>query len=244
MHTVFIVDDEQIIREGLCGYDWASVGFDVVGHASNGQAALELIRESRPDVVLTDIRMPYLDGLELGKQVKQDLPDAKVVLLSGYSDFEYAKKAIGIGVAEYLVKPINIAELRETFSKLNDSLNEEKNLTQKEATLPSEQDNLSISIAKQYIEQHFAQKLSLKEIADTVYLTPSYFSLLFKKSTGENVIDYLKKVRIEQAKLLLKRPDHKVYDVAAKVGYDNPKYFTDMFKKYTGMSPLEYKNKC
>ena len=107
MYKVFIVEDEVIVREGLRdNIPWEQYGFSFVGEAADGEVALPLIRRARPDVLITDIRMPFMDGLSLCRVVKEELPDIQIVILSGYDDFEYARRAIEIGVEKYLTKPV------------------------------------------------------------------------------------------------------------------------------------------
>ena len=107
MLKVFLVEDETVIREGLRDrIPWEQYGYRFVGEAADGEVALPLIRKTRPDVLITDIKMPFMDGLTVCKLVKKELPDIKIVILSGYDDFNYAKQAINIGVEDYLLKPI------------------------------------------------------------------------------------------------------------------------------------------
>ena len=112
LYRVLLVDDEQDIREGISRkMDWLGLGFSLVGEAANGQDALELAETLRPDVILTDIKMPFMDGLELCRILTDRLPAARFVVFSGFDDFEYAKQAIQMNVVEYILKPINADEL-------------------------------------------------------------------------------------------------------------------------------------
>ena len=105
---VFLVEDEMLIREGIKNsIEWKKEGYEFVGEASDGELALPAIIKEKPDIVITDIRMPFMDGLELSRMIRKELPSVKIVILSGYDDFSYAKEAIGIGVTEYLLKPIS-----------------------------------------------------------------------------------------------------------------------------------------
>lgn len=129
---VFLVEDEVIIRSGVKkSINWEQEGYEFVGEASDGELAYPMILKEKPDILITDIRMPFMDGLELGRLVKKELPDIKILILSGYDEFEYAKKAIKIGVTEYLLKPISAAKLTEVLNAVADTIrqeNEEKNL--------------------------------------------------------------------------------------------------------------------
>jgi two-component system response regulator YesN len=123
MYRLIIVDDEEVIRNGLRGVvDWEALGFRVVGTFSNGNAALGYLREHTVDVVLADIRMPRLSGLDLARILMIDKPETLVVILSGYDDFQYAQEAIDLNVFKYLLKPIKESHLTEVFAKLKDTL--------------------------------------------------------------------------------------------------------------------------
>ena len=116
---VFLVEDEIIMREGIRNnIDWEKEGFEFVGEASDGELAYPLIQDSKPDILITDIRMPFMDGLELSRRVKQEMPDIKIIVLSGYDEFEYAREGIRIGITEYLLKPIDGNKLLEAVKRV------------------------------------------------------------------------------------------------------------------------------
>lgn len=128
IYRVLLVDDEEEIREGIIRkIDWENIGYTVVGDAENGVDALEKAEHLHPDVVMTDIKMPFMDGLELGEKLREIMPSTKLIIFSGFDDFEYAQKAIKINVAEYVLKPINSNELTETLKKLKKQLDCEYN---------------------------------------------------------------------------------------------------------------------
>ncbi len=126
LYRIILVDDEEEVRKSIIRkIDWQAVGFTVVGDAENGEDALEKIEALEPDVVLTDIRMPYMDGLTLAEKIRQKYPSMKIVIFSGYDDFEYAKRAIKLNVTEYILKPVNVEELTAILRKIQASLDEE-----------------------------------------------------------------------------------------------------------------------
>ena len=126
-YRVLLVDDEEEIRAGISRkIDWDSLGFTLAGEADNGEEALELAELVRPDVVLTDIKMPFMDGLELCRRLKRVLPAAKTVVFSGFDDFEYARQAVGMGVSEYIMKPINAQEMSGVLLRLKDQLDQQQ----------------------------------------------------------------------------------------------------------------------
>ena len=123
MIKVFLCEDEFVVREGIKkNIDWAGNGYEFIGEASDGELALPLIRKLEPDIVITDIKMPFMDGLELSRIIRKELPSIEIVILSGYEEFDYAKQAISIGVAQYLTKPISGDDLLRELDLLRDKI--------------------------------------------------------------------------------------------------------------------------
>ena len=126
MVKVFLVEDEFIVREGIKNMNWEACGLSFCGEASDGELAFPLIKREQPDIVITDIRMPFMDGLELSRLIKKELPEIKIIILSGHEEFEYAKAAIQIGIEEYLLKPINGDELLQAVNHVAEKIKEEQ----------------------------------------------------------------------------------------------------------------------
>lgn len=126
LYRIILVDDEEEVRKGIIRkIDWETLGFQVVGDAENGQDALEKIEQLEPDVVMTDIRMPYMDGLTLTSWIRQKYPSVKVLIFSGFDDFEYAQQAIKLNVTEYILKPVNVEELTQILNRVRENLDQE-----------------------------------------------------------------------------------------------------------------------
>ncbi|SFL48996.1 two-component system, response regulator YesN [Paenibacillus sp. 1_12] len=341
MYSILIADDEPMIRKGLQKLIQQS-GQPVsnLRLAENGDDALQQIREARPDFLFTDIRMPKLDGLELCRQVSELDPSIHIVVVSGYSDFEYAQKCLSYGVKEYVLKPISKKtveaalvkltrlhalqqsqtfvsvqrleewigameeaiwsldhkglcgmllkvqqELQEQRLRLNqwiDVLGEFSSLLYKRllsrdvftfiekldlqgvknedevyARFAASLEQLFAELkvkrkgklkdpveeAKQYIETHLAEEVSLEEVAGRIGLNASYFSQLFKQSTQETFVQYRTRRRMEKAKKLLAQPHYRITDISGEVGYADHPHFTKTFKKHTGLLPSEFRNK-
>lgn len=247
-YKLLIVDDEYFIRDGISSFEWDRLGFEVIGVAENGKDAIQIIEKNDADVVLTDIRMPVMDGLELCNYIKKTHAHCKVVLLSGYKDFNYARTAIRAGASDYILKPVDMDELEELFVKIKNELDmvqgEKKNEQNNETPQDSNKSlscKLVIKNAVEYMKRNYYEDLVLEDVANEVYLSPAYFSSQFKKEMNKSFSEYLNEIRIEKAKKLLKEANLKIYEIAEMVGYKNTKYFTDIFKKYTGMSPLQYR---
>ena len=346
MYPLIIVEDEPILLNGLAKLvERTTAEFQVTGKASDAIEAMELITTLAPALVITDIRMPKIDGLELCSWIRDRQPEIKVIIASGYSDFAYAQQAIRLGVVDFLLKPVKSEELSKALGKVKDLIDErlfsnvelalepevfnqfeeliqaiqlldtakavekavlfwskiskgeantwhfdlqqaanilrniqkrfpeveitsdiewvdglfelvpgteqlskyfEEQITKFISKINDQRNSIgrqAVVKAKEFIESNYAAEISLKEVADAVYLNPSYFSQLFKETTGENFISYLTKVRIEKAKGLLKKSDYKVYEVAQAVGYTDQAYFSRIFKQVVGVNPADFRRR-
>ncbi|MGZ9235591.1 MAG: response regulator, partial [Anaerolineales bacterium] len=126
-YKVFFVEDEIITREGIRdNVDWRACGFEFCGEATDGEMALPLLRAAQPDVLITDIKMPFMDGLQLSKIVRERMPWVKIIILSGHDEFEYAQKAISLGITDYLLKPVTVQNLQTVLQKLSVQLDQER----------------------------------------------------------------------------------------------------------------------
>lgn len=355
---ILIADDEPLVRKGLrLILKKSHLPVHNVLEATNGTEALRLAQQYSPQIVVLDIKMPGCNGLEAMKQIRQSLPETKIVVLSAYSYFEYAQEALRYGALDYLIKPVQpeeivkvlcrclkkqkplgpvrkeekvniaswekdvsfkpafphkehlVALIREgdaisacykmksifqelinnekSFSDLSAQTaglvffivrialesgadeqkasdlqhqilckifqaRDEENLLQllKQAVyevtslLPCGKEPRNrrlISIAEQYIRDHLAENLTLKEVAGQVYLSPAYFSAFFKRETGENFSSYLNKIRIENAKEMMADETLTLRFISHKVGFSDESYFNRIFKKITGVTPGEYR---
>lgn len=162
MIKVFLVEDEVVIRNGIKNsIDWEKEGYQFAGEASDGELALPMILKEKPDIVITDIRMPFMDGLELSRMVKKELPDTKIVILSGYDDFDYAKEAIRIGVTEYLLKPVSSAMLLEHLQEVSETIRKEReDQTLKETYLQEMRENEEL-IKMKFLGELLSGEMSL-----------------------------------------------------------------------------------
>lgn len=125
-YTLLLVDDEEeVIQVIMHKIPWEELGFSVIGHANNGIKALEIMEENQPDVVMTDIRMPYMDGMELCSNIRQKYPMTHVLLFTGFDEFEYAREAVHLEIEEYVLKPLNAGELTNVFRKLKEKMDQE-----------------------------------------------------------------------------------------------------------------------
>jgi len=355
LFKLVIVDDEERIRTGLKKFmNWNSLGFDCVADFEDGAEAIEYLRNHEADVVLTDIRMAQVSGIEIARYVHEQKLRTKVVINSGYAQFEYAKRAIEYKVEHYLIKPTDIEETKKVFLLIRNTLHSERDSgvsdSGKQSGHMQEEDlhanikrygpiivewmkenkvaqvaeryddflneiirgkskmlhlfaiDLFIEIetafnaagidlykltggqfdyrklsskrgpvdirrignqllmetvaclaggasgstsmilgkAQAYIEANYHRDISLEDVANAVFVTPSYFSRFYKQQTGETFIEYLTRLRLGKAVELLKQRKHKIYEISEIVGYKSSKYFNRQFKQALGCTPKEY----
>lgn len=238
-YKLVIADDDDEIRNGLFSYfPWNSLGFDAVFQAEDGKEALDYIVSHPVDVVLCDIRMPRMTGLELASELRAAGLSPCVILLSAYQDFSYAQQAIASGVHGYIVKTTHFDELVSIFTELKKELDGKSALSLPEAE--NERFSSTIATVCRYIENNYCSA-TLEEASRLVYLSPFHLSRLFRQATGSTFSAYLLQVKMERAAAFLRAGKQKTYEISSLVGYTNPKNFTRAFKAYYGITPNEYR---
>ncbi|SET80922.1 response regulator transcription factor [Lacrimispora sphenoides] len=244
---LIIVDDEPKIRKGLTKLLDAQEGFQVTGVFEDVHSALKALYELEADVIITDIKMPEVSGLELIRQIRERNLNIRIIILSGYSNFSYAQKAIELGVTRYLLKPTDSRELLSVLRELEQELFPETHEKEERQDRPAEGENevgnLLVLKAIQYIAVHYGGRITLTDMAGELHLSPNYLCELFKRHTGKNLMEYVTEYRMQKAKSYLNHVEYKVADVAEMVGYKEAKYFSSAFKKAYGITPLEYRNR-
>ena len=245
MYRVILVDDERLIVRGLSSVvPWAEYGCEIVGTAYDGKTGLEMIRTLRPDIVLTDIRMPNMDGLTMLAALRSEFPEIQTTVLTAYRDFEYARQAITLGVCRYLLKPSNLDELKEAVRLMVSRLDERPVRKEPaEETASQEAGNRLVRAALAYMKEHCTeQHLSLGEVADHVYVSQWHLSKLLNRETGQSFFDLLGALRIGRAKELLADPSIRIHEVAEATGFSDVGHFSRSFKRFAGCTPGEYRN--
>ncbi|MDN4525692.1 response regulator transcription factor [Fictibacillus fluitans] len=249
--TILIVDDEERTREGLKKRleVWSSGAHDIIS-ACDGKEALQHFQQKKIHLMITDVNMPEMSGLQLLKTLRVNGKKPVVIIVSGYPDFQYAQEAIRLGVINYLLKPVNKQKLIEAVEEAlaaEESLQKteymEKAADQKLIQMEDERigDKDHIKQALSFIEKHSDKAISLKEAADSVHLNPSYFSVLFKEQTGLTFTEYVTRKRLQRAKRLLLTTQYSVEEIAEAAGYQTAKYFIKLFKEYEGITPSKYR---
>ena len=252
MFTALIVEDEPLMREYLMLHLTSIHGmWKTEGCARDGLEALALLKAKPFDLVITDIKMPHMDGLELADYIHVNHPGTDVIILTGYSEFDYARAAVRANAADYLLKPLQDVELHKALSKLAakrmtaDSVPAAVPFPAEAAPKEPARDDPGILVqrARTYIRAHFTEPLSLNEVANTLAVNPAYLSSIFKSERGESYSKFILRLRMERAALLLRTYSvGKVNDIAPEVGYSSTKHFYTVFKDYFGVTPNEYRN--
>lgn len=230
---LLIVDDEPIILGGLVKVigEAAPLGTEI-REAGDAYQALQIMKDYMPDVTVTDLHMPEKNGFEMMEEAKENGLCDRFIILTGYDDFEYARKALRSGVVDYLLKPVDKGEIADLLVHIHRGLPSTDNL---ECT-PHAKRILA------YTKLNYMKDLSLDHLADLMNLHPNYISSLFKKVTGDSFISYLNTFRITEAqKLLITHRHLSVIEIGRRVGYENKHYFNKVFKKYTGTTPGAYR---
>ena len=257
MLKVFLAEDEVIVREALRdSIPWEACGFTFAGEASDGETALEMVRQIRPDLILTDIKMPFMDGLTFSRIVSEELPATKIIIISGYDDFEYARQAVELHADQFLLKPVTKADMIAALEKARDRIMEEQERdavfrkyrqeTAEKKPADESRPRLSggdvVEDALRYIDENYcSEDICLNTVAQATKVSANYLSTAFSQKVGCPFVEYLTEKRISRAKQLLKETGKRAGEIAFEVGYKDPRYFSSVFKRIQGCTPSEYR---
>lgn len=267
MIRVLVVEDEPIVRRDLVlTTPWEELGCVCIGGAEDSKQALQFINEQKPELVITDIRMPGMTGLDLIEiiaemcAVSDDGYVCECIILSGYSDFEYARQAMRSGVQEYLVKPVDDEELANAVRRAKQRIESHKNNDTLKKKLSDSSESMLMLFKEyqlgerktpnaRYVEQaieliasSYIGGITIEAAAEKMSISASYLSRIFKQETGYTFVDYLTYYRIKRAMELLRSPATRIYEVADLVGYTDARYFSQIFRKLTGVTPKEFRD--
>lgn len=237
MYKAIIIDDEPwTILDIEQTFALKEMGFEIIGSFRSPLKALPAIMSKKPDLIITDIRMPGMTGLELIQKVRSQHLNCEFIIVSGYNDFAYAKEAIAYGVTGYCLKPLDPAETAACLERARTALN-------RRSVLPSDSPYIDDTFERilNHMNTHFPEKLSLKSLAAAFDLNPNYCCTLFTKYLGKTFSQHLTELRITEAQSLLKTTAHSLEKIAQMVGYNDYFYFSKVFKKQCSYSPKEYR---
>ena len=252
MIKIMIVDDEYLFREALkSSIQWKELGYEVCCEAENGYDALDKLLKYKPEVALVDINMPVMDGIDFVAEIYGKGYDVRTIIISGYGEFEYARKTFKLGVEDYLLKPIDDDEFKKVLAKVKKDIeqdevvklkNSESYETSDEYILEKDKnpDNI-IAKVYSYISDNISRyDLNIDKIAGHVFLSYKYLCYLFKSKTGKTINEYITDMRMKKARGLMEQGNLSIMLIAGKTGYADVNYFGKCFKKHFGVTPSEY----
>ncbi len=244
MYRALIVEDEDLMREYLeKTLSTICTEWYAADTAVDGQEAIEKIEESHFDGIITDIRMPVMDGLAMSKAIREKHPQMPILIVSGYNEFDYARKAVRLNIFDYLLKPIDEQELAAALSAMaiQAGKKQQSELIEEENEYVNENTDGLAQRALSYIQQHFSDPISLTSVAEEIGVSPAYLSTVFHREIGTSYSRTLLKFRMEEAARQLRQTNQKVQQIAQNVGFFSAKHFTHVFREYYHCSPMEFR---
>lgn len=247
MITILLADDEAVERKYFRNLLHRHPGYQVAGEAQNGVEIVELASKTHPDVIIMDINMPLMNGLESARKIKEKFPNTIIILNTAYADFEFAKKALDYRLDAYLLKPASEQQIIQTIRSCiahlagqNSALDARQNSSYFAGNTQEPTEN-TVDILIRYIEQNFRRNITLNELAGLAHFTPSYISKQFHRETGQTIKSFINQKKIENAKYLLANTRRSIQEIAENSGFNNTSHFNRLFKQMTDMTPLQYR---
>ena len=242
-YNVLLIEDEPLLLSSLKRYiEELNLGFSVVCTASNGKEGLTLLGEFNIHLVITDIIMPVMTGLEFLHYVHHHFPNVYVAILSGHANFTYAQEALCSDAIDYVLKPITKEKIENLLLNAKIKLDTQYQLLS-ESNLSGKTAEQILNYARNYIKEHFSESIDLNSLASQLGISSAYLTKLFNKYEKSTPNKYLTQLRISQAKHLLINSDLTIKEVGESVGYDSQFYFSRIFHKQVGLTPSEYRKK-
>lgn len=248
VYTIIIVEDEHKIAQSLArNIELCEMDFEVIALVANGEQALEIIKKKAPNVLITDIRMPVMDGLELVSKVDKTYPEILKIIVSGYDNFSYAQNAISYHVEEYLLKPVIKNDVEEVLKKIKLKLDvKNKNfinaITNKNIELQTMEE--LIDFVELYINTNYMKDVNIKELVESRNYNFVYFGRKYNEVKGITPYKYLTKLRLNKAYQLLENNEElNIREISEAVGYNDSAYFCRIFKNHMGVTPTEIRKK-
>jgi two-component system, response regulator YesN len=243
MYKTLVIDDEKAVHTVIRRLGkWQNLGLEEPRSAWNGSEGLSMMREIHPDIVFVDMNMPVMDGSSFLQKAAEEFPQVKLIVVSGYDDFRYAKAALQANALDYLLKPLAAGELNKVLEHAVDLLDKERGVVKAAGNYDHSYttDELPGAI-KEYLDQRYMEEVTLDSLSEHFYFTKEYLSRLFKKEFGCGIYEYVLQVRMNRAKQLLEDPSVQIQQIAEQLGYNDSNYFSKAFRTYTGISPTDYR---
>ena len=240
-YNVLLVEDEKLLMQSLSRHiDALDAGFKVICQAANGEEALKSLKKENIHLVMTDIRMPVMDGLTLAKRIHEQYPNILTVILTGYADFNYAREALKQGVFDYMLKPVVQEDLENTLGRVRLQLQKFYEL-QEDPTLVGNHAEEIVEYTVLYMREHYMDDIDISSFSASMGFTSAYLTKIFNRYKGDTPLKYLTDIRIHEAKQLLSDTSLPIREVGEKVGYPDQFHFSKTFRKLTGMNPTAYR---
>ena len=251
MHSIMIVEDEElelefieaVIREELQPED-------TIITAHTGVQAVRLAKKRHPDIIIMDLMLPEMDGLEAIAEIRKFAPHTCISILTAYTEFRYAQRAISLRVFEYMLKPIKPSDFKAIFKRMVESVDESREHEKVGTTQLAVETITKVGGSEQqsfvdesirYIQKHFKERLTLQMVASRVYMNAQYFSRVFKRETGVTFTEYVNTMKIQYACKLLETTNYPAYRISSECGFTDPSYFNRVFFAQMNMTPKKYK---
>ncbi len=250
MYQVLLVEDDTAMRFLYTKMKaWTECGFQIAEQASNGKNALEVLEKRSFDLVFTDVRMPFIDGIELLREIKQRGIQTNVIFSSSYDEFEYARQGLILGAFDYILKPVDERKLENVLTRMKEKLITDTPQETIEPAIQEILDDMQLSTKDSkfvhqiadYFSANYGKIVYMEDMADSFELSKDYFGKMFKQQMGCTFNNFYSLVRIAYAKDLIRTGNYKAYQISEILGYSSTDYFTKIFKEMTGMTPSAYK---
>ena len=240
-YNVLLVEDEMLLMQSLSRHiESLEAGFKVVCQASNGEDALKCLKKENIHLVMTDIRMPVMDGLTLAKRIHEQYPHILTVILTGYADFDYAREALKQGVFDYMLKPVTMEDLENTLGRVRLHLQKFYELEEDPALVGKDAEEI-VEYTVLYMREHYMDDIDISSFSASLGFTSAYLTKLFNRYKGDTPLKYLTDIRIHEAKRLLTDTGLPIREVGERVGYPDQFHFSKTFRKLTGLNPTAYR---
>ncbi|UJF34858.1 response regulator transcription factor [Paenibacillus hexagrammi] len=244
MYTMLLIEDERWVRTAIKRtVERTGLPFTITGELENGLAALDWLKNNPVDLILADIRMPVMDGLTFIQQLRLDNRDQSIIIISGHDDFSYVQQCLRAGVFDYLLKPVEIDEMKACLEKwVKYQISRQKSDSEVFHKDPAEMSAVEKVI--ELIKSQLPGDITLTEAAAAVHLNPSYLSQLFKQRMNQTFVEYVLQLRMNEAERLLTHTSLRISEIAERLGYTDVAYFSSTFKRLKGVSPSEFRKAC